>query len=61
MTLCICVISRLKLDTLGSLLKSKSSSGSLEKRKKQLEMIAARIEERMAKLEKIVTDLSKSL
>jgi len=42
-------------------LKSKSSSRVLQRRKKKLEIIVTRIERRMAKLEKIITDLSQSL
>ena len=45
---------------LGNALKSKSSSSILQRRKKKLEMIAGRIERKMARLEKIIADLSKS-
>jgi len=41
-------------------LKSNSSSKLFQKRKKKLEMIATRIERKMAKLEKILTALSKN-
>jgi hypothetical protein len=41
-------------------LKSNLSSKIFQKRKKKLETIATRIEGKMAKLEKILTDLSQS-
>lgn len=46
---------------MGNTLKTRSSSKIFQERKKKLEIIAARIERRMAELEKIVTDLSKGL
>jgi len=46
---------------LGSMLKSKASSKSFKKRMSELKKVSTRIEARMAKLEKIVTALSKSL
>ena len=42
-------------------MKSKLSSSILQRRKKKLEMIATRIERKMARLEKIIADLSESL
>jgi hypothetical protein len=42
-------------------LKSKVPSRSFKKRMLELKKVSTRIEARMAKLEKIVTDLSKSL
>lgn len=42
-------------------MKSNTSSKSFKKRKKELEKVSARIEARMAELEKIVAGLSKGL
>jgi hypothetical protein len=42
-------------------LKSKSSSRILQRRRKKLETMAFRIETRMARLEKIVAELSQNL
>jgi hypothetical protein len=39
----------------------RSSSNTLEKRKRELKIIAARLDRRIARLERIVAELSKSL